>query len=161
MADKLTSQSAVRFNHIGKTSHNQTCDVALTRNNLLGVLVKQLKLLCQVTSQFKSGLCIVLWPVLMPVVFDARCSLGPLVNKVKEFQVETIVDTLCCNMVSDKEQLRDISSIGEGLLLISCVHGGNECMGGVCVCAFNLQIRWVCVPRYFLLLFLVYFQILN
>ncbi|KAK7091549.1 cullin-associated NEDD8-dissociated protein 1-like isoform X2 [Littorina saxatilis] len=38
--------------------------------------------------------------------------LGPLVNKVKEFQVEVIVDTLCCNMVSDKEQLRDISSIG-------------------------------------------------
>ena len=39
-------------------------------------------------------------------------SLGPLVNKVKEFQVETIVDTLCSNMLSDKEQLRDISSIG-------------------------------------------------
>ncbi|XP_071151834.1 cullin-associated NEDD8-dissociated protein 1-like [Mytilus edulis] len=38
--------------------------------------------------------------------------LGPLVNKVKEFQVETIVDTLCSNMISDKEQLRDISSIG-------------------------------------------------
>lgn len=38
--------------------------------------------------------------------------LGPLVNKVKEYQVETIVDTLCSNMVSDKEQLRDISSIG-------------------------------------------------
>ncbi|XP_049773388.1 cullin-associated NEDD8-dissociated protein 1 [Schistocerca cancellata] len=38
--------------------------------------------------------------------------LGPLVNKVKEYQVETIVDALCGNMVSDKEQLRDISSIG-------------------------------------------------
>ena len=34
-------------------------------------------------------------------------------NKVKEFQVETIVDTLCGNMLSEKEQLRDISSIGE------------------------------------------------
>ena len=42
-----------------------------------------------------------------------RCSLGPLVNKVKEFQVETVVDTLCGNMLSEKEQLRDISSIGE------------------------------------------------
>lgn len=42
-------------------------------------------------------------------VFD---SLGPLVSKVKEYQVETIVDTLCTNMLSDKEQLRDISSIG-------------------------------------------------
>jgi len=42
-------------------------------------------------------------------------SLGPLVNKVKEFQVETIVDTLCNNMISTKEQLRDISSIGKSL----------------------------------------------
>ena len=40
------------------------------------------------------------------------CSLGPLVNKVKDVQVETIVDTLCSNMLSEKEQLRDISSIG-------------------------------------------------
>ncbi|XP_076457085.1 cullin-associated NEDD8-dissociated protein 1-like [Babylonia areolata] len=38
--------------------------------------------------------------------------LGPLVTKVKEFQVEVIVDSLCTNMVSEKEQLRDISSIG-------------------------------------------------
>lgn len=38
--------------------------------------------------------------------------LGPLVNKVKETQVETIVETLCTNMISEKEQLRDISSIG-------------------------------------------------
>lgn len=40
-----------------------------------------------------------------------RC-LGPLVGKVKDFQVEAIVDQLCNNMVGDKEQLRDISSIG-------------------------------------------------
>lgn len=39
-------------------------------------------------------------------------SLGPLVGKVKEYQVEMMVDTLCSNMVSDKEQLRDISSMG-------------------------------------------------
>uniref|UniRef100_A0A2I3GD98 Cullin associated and neddylation dissociated 2 (putative) n=1 Tax=Nomascus leucogenys TaxID=61853 RepID=A0A2I3GD98_NOMLE len=38
--------------------------------------------------------------------------LGPLVGKVKEYQVETIVDTLCTNMRSDKEQLRDIAGIG-------------------------------------------------
>jgi cullin-associated NEDD8-dissociated protein 1 len=38
--------------------------------------------------------------------------LGPLVSKVKELQVETIVDALCSNMLSDKEQLKDISSIG-------------------------------------------------
>jgi len=46
---------------------------------------------------------------MMPV----DCSLGPLVNKVKDVQVETIVDTLCSNMLSEKEQLRDISSIGK------------------------------------------------
>lgn len=39
-------------------------------------------------------------------------SLGPLVGKVKEYQVETIVDALCANMRSDKEQLRDIAGIG-------------------------------------------------
>lgn len=39
-------------------------------------------------------------------------SLGPLVGKVKEYQVENIVDTLCANMRSDKEQLRDIAGIG-------------------------------------------------
>ncbi|MBN3288303.1 CAND1 protein, partial [Polyodon spathula] len=38
--------------------------------------------------------------------------LGPLVGKVKDYQVETIVDTLCTNMLSDKEQLRDSSSMG-------------------------------------------------
>ncbi|XP_023125814.1 cullin-associated NEDD8-dissociated protein 2 [Amphiprion ocellaris] len=38
--------------------------------------------------------------------------LAPLVSKVKEPQVETMVDTLCSNMTSDKEQLRDISSMG-------------------------------------------------
>ncbi|NXF86344.1 CAND1 protein, partial [Eubucco bourcierii] len=38
--------------------------------------------------------------------------LGPLIGKVKEYQVETVVDTLCANMLSDKEQLRDICSIG-------------------------------------------------
>ena len=52
---------------------------------------------------------IVTFHYLSLVLFD---SLGPLVAKVKEFQVETIVDVLCTNMLSDKEQLKDISSIG-------------------------------------------------
>ena len=39
-------------------------------------------------------------------------SLAPLVSKVKEPQVEVMVDTLCSNMMSDKEPLRDISSMG-------------------------------------------------
>mgnify|MGYP002803523298 FL=1 len=38
--------------------------------------------------------------------------LGPLVGKVKEYHIESIVDSLCSNMLSPNEQLRDISSIG-------------------------------------------------
>ncbi|XP_065316402.1 cullin-associated NEDD8-dissociated protein 1-like isoform X1 [Gordionus sp. m RMFG-2023] len=37
--------------------------------------------------------------------------LGPLVNKIKPYQVEDILITLCNNMLSDNEELRDISSI--------------------------------------------------
>lgn len=44
--------------------------------------------------------------------FSNAHSLGPLVTKVKDNQVETIVEHLCSNMAADKEQLRDISSIG-------------------------------------------------
>ncbi|KAM9409522.1 cullin-associated NEDD8-dissociated protein 2 [Pholidichthys leucotaenia] len=40
-----------------------------------------------------------------------RC-LAPLVRKVKDPQVEVMVETLCSNMTSEKEQLRDISSMG-------------------------------------------------
>ena len=62
-------------------------------------------------------------PILLCLHFIYTCcSLGPLVNKVKEFQVETIVDTLCSNMLSDKEQLRDISSIGELKSWFNCFH---------------------------------------
>ena len=56
-------------------------------------------------------------------------SLGPLVSKVKEHHVETIVDSLCSNMLSDNEQLRDISSIGESscrftwILMLSFLFG--------------------------------------
>ena len=46
------------------------------------------------------------------IAYFVIISLGPLVGKVKDYQVEVIVDTLCNNMVGDKEQLRDISSIG-------------------------------------------------
>lgn len=46
------------------------------------------------------------------VIVRLICSLAPLVSKVKEPQVEAMVDMLCSNMMSDKEQLRDISSMG-------------------------------------------------
>lgn len=37
--------------------------------------------------------------------------LGPLVNKVKEFHIHNIVDSLCDHMLSEREQLRDMSSL--------------------------------------------------
>jgi cullin-associated NEDD8-dissociated protein 1 len=42
-------------------------------------------------------------------------SLGPLSKRVKEPQVQDIVDTLCTHLLNDKkgaDELRDISSIG-------------------------------------------------
>ncbi|XP_046614715.1 cullin-associated NEDD8-dissociated protein 1 [Neodiprion virginianus] len=58
--------------------------------------------------------------------------LGPLVNKVKEYQVETIVDALCANMLSDKEQLRDISSIGLKTVISELPLGSNALAANVC-----------------------------
>ncbi|KAH0549044.1 cullin-associated NEDD8-dissociated protein 1 [Cotesia glomerata] len=58
--------------------------------------------------------------------------LGPLVNKVKEYQVETIVDALCNNMISDKEQLRDISSIGLKTVISELPIGSNDLAENVC-----------------------------
>jgi len=60
------------------------------------------------------------------------CSLGPLVNKVKEYQVETIVDALCGNMVSDKEQLRDISSIGLKTVISELPLASSALASNVC-----------------------------
>ncbi|XP_063834231.1 cullin-associated NEDD8-dissociated protein 1 [Ostrinia nubilalis] len=58
--------------------------------------------------------------------------LGPLVNKVKEYQVESIVETLCANMLSDTEQLRDISSIGLKTVISELPLGSNTLAANVC-----------------------------
>lgn len=58
--------------------------------------------------------------------------LGPLVNKVKEYQVETIVDALCENMISEKEQLRDISSIGLKTVISELPLASSSLAANVC-----------------------------
>ncbi|XP_054742040.1 cullin-associated NEDD8-dissociated protein 1 [Anastrepha obliqua] len=58
--------------------------------------------------------------------------LGPLVNKVKENQVETIVDSLCLNMISNVEQLRDISSIGLKTVILELPQSSNSLAPNVC-----------------------------
>ncbi|KAH8410584.1 hypothetical protein KR009_005701 [Drosophila setifemur] len=58
--------------------------------------------------------------------------LGPLVNKVKEIQVETIVDSLCANMMSNTEQLRDISSIGLKTVIAELPQATNSLAPNVC-----------------------------
>ncbi|KAL4716046.1 hypothetical protein ACJJTC_002811 [Scirpophaga incertulas] len=58
--------------------------------------------------------------------------LGPLVNKVKEYQVESIVETLCANMLSENEQLRDISSIGLKTVISELPLGSNTLAANVC-----------------------------
>jgi cullin-associated NEDD8-dissociated protein 1 len=59
-------------------------------------------------------------------------SLGPLVNRVKTSQVETIVDTLCMNMTCDKGQLRDISSVALKTVIMELPRGSNELIMMVC-----------------------------
>lgn len=59
-------------------------------------------------------------------------SLGPLVVKVKEVQVEVIVDTLCTNMISDKEQLRDISSIGLKTVIAELPQSSGGLVATIC-----------------------------
>ena len=39
-------------------------------------------------------------------------SLGPLVKKIKDSQIEVVINSLCTNMFSESERLRDISSVG-------------------------------------------------
>lgn len=58
--------------------------------------------------------------------------MGPLVNKVKEYQVELIVESLCTNMVSDKEQLRDISSIGLKTVIAELPQASGGLSGNIC-----------------------------
>ena len=57
-------------------------------------------------------------------------------GKVKEYQVETIVDALCANMQSDKEQLRDIAGIGLKTVLseLPTVATGTQVPGTRCFC---------------------------
>uniref|UniRef100_A0A3Q4H0C8 Uncharacterized protein n=1 Tax=Neolamprologus brichardi TaxID=32507 RepID=A0A3Q4H0C8_NEOBR len=65
---------------------------------------------------------------------DKDFSLAPLVSKVKEPQVETMVDVLCSNMTSDKEQLRDISSMGLKTVIaeLPLTSSGVTLTGSVC-----------------------------
>lgn len=51
--------------------------------------------------------------------------------QVKEIQVETIVDTLCTNMMSDKEQLRDISSIGLKTVIVELPPSATSLAAGI------------------------------
>ncbi|XP_078488265.1 cullin-associated NEDD8-dissociated protein 1 isoform X1 [Ciona intestinalis] len=60
-----------------------------------------------------------------------RC-LGPLVGKVKDYQIDTIVDTLCTNMLSEKEQLRDISSIGLKTVITELPQSNTNEIGRIC-----------------------------
>ena len=76
--------------------------------------------------------------------------LGPLVNKVKESQVETIVDSLCLNMISSKEQLRDISSIGLKTVISELPQSSSSLAPNVCqriTGKLSKAIEKVCLKR--------------
>ncbi|XP_039969739.1 cullin-associated NEDD8-dissociated protein 1-like [Bactrocera tryoni] len=85
--------------------------------------------------------------------------LGPLVNKVKEGQVETIVDSLCLNMISNVEQLRDISSIGLKTVILELPQASNSLAPNVCrriTGKLNSAIEKVCMHKYAYKCFIIF-----
>lgn len=62
-------------------------------------------------------------------------------GKVKEYQVENIVDTLCANMRSDKEQLRDIAGIGLKTVLSELPPAATGTQAWCCSSA-HLRLRY-------------------
>lgn len=48
--------------------------------------------------------------------------LSPLVKKIRDNQVELVISTLCSNMFSDSERLRDISSVGLKTVIAELPH---------------------------------------
>ena len=61
-----------------------------------------------------------------------QTSLGPLVQHVKHHQVIYIVETLCKNMTCEKDQLRDISSIGLKTVITDLPKSSPELITIVC-----------------------------
>lgn len=59
-------------------------------------------------------------------------SLGPLVNKVKEFHVYSIVESLCDHMVSDREQLRDMSSLALKTVINELPASSTALVANIC-----------------------------
>lgn len=50
------------------------------------------------------------------------CSLGPLVKKIRDSQIEVVINTLCVNMFAESERLRDISSVGACRHMARAIH---------------------------------------
>jgi len=58
--------------------------------------------------------------------------LGPLVNKVKDYHITTIVDVLCNYMLSEKEQLRDMGSLALKTVIMELPTGSSQQISSVC-----------------------------
>ncbi|KAI2798678.1 Cullin-associated NEDD8-dissociated protein 1 [Blomia tropicalis] len=58
--------------------------------------------------------------------------LGPLITKVKEAQVDNIVETLCSNMLADDDILKETSSIGLKTVISVIPIDANNLISAVC-----------------------------
>ncbi|KAG7173279.1 Cullin-associated NEDD8-dissociated protein 1-like, partial [Homarus americanus] len=65
-------------------------------------------------------------------VQNLAVNLGPLVNKVKEFHVYSIVESLCDHMVSDREQLRDMSSLALKTVINELPASSTALVANIC-----------------------------
>lgn len=59
--------------------------------------------------------------------------LGPLVHKVKDYHFDNIITSLCVNMLSKGEQIRDISSIGLKIVISELPLMSNSLAVRVCL----------------------------
>ena len=67
-------------------------------------------------------------------------SLGALVRKIKDGQVEVIINKLCSNMTSDDEKLRDISSVGKSHRMCVTLSVCHTVCASHCMCV-TLYVR--------------------
>lgn len=70
-------------------------------------------------------------------LFFFNFSLGPLVNKVKESQAEYIIDTLCSNILSNDEILKETSSLGLKTIILGISPESHHLISIVCKITTN------------------------
>lgn len=88
-------------------------------------------------------------------------SLGPLITKVKEAQVDNIVETLCSNMLADDDILKETSSIGLKTVISVIPIDANNLISAVCKNITGRLINAISQVFYKLFTFILFINYLS